>query len=114
MALSLVTSATRRTSLLGGGPALPLCLLLLSPGEFLQGLHFLFELGTGLLALTAFDGLVLVLEFVEFKLEDIGEVIRSLATTTTAATATTLLPLTDLYLITLLGLLEILKRFQLG
>ena len=113
MTLSLVTSAARRTSLLGGGPALPLCLLLLSPGEFLQGLHFLFELGTGLLALTAFDGLVLVLEFVEFKLEDIGEVIRSLATTTTAAAAA-LLPLTDLYLITLLGLLEILKRFQLG
>ena len=114
MALSLVTSATRRTSLLGGGPALPLCLLLLSPGEFLQGLHFLFELGTGLLALTAFDGLVLVLEFVEFKLEDIGEVIRSLATTTTATATAALLPLTDLYLITLLGLLEILKRFQLG
>ena len=114
MTLSLVTSAARRTSLLGGGPALPLCLLLLSPGEFLQGLHFLFELGTGLLALTAFDGLVLVLEFVEFKLEDIGEVIRSLATTTTTAAAAALLPLTDLYLITLLGLMEILKRFQLG
>ena len=114
MTLSLVTSAARRTSLLGGGPALPLCLLLLSPGEFLQGLHFLFELGTGLLALTAFDGLVLVLEFVEFKLEDIGEVVRSLATTTTTTAATALLPLTDLYLITLLGLMEILKRFQLG
>ena len=94
---------------------MPLCLLLLSPGEFLQGLHFLFELGTGLLALTAFDGLVLVLEFVEFKLEDIGEVVRSLATTTTTTTAAAaLLPLTDLYLITLLGLMEILKRFQLG
>ena len=113
MTLSLVTSAARRTSLLGGGPALPLCLLLLPPGEFLQGLHFLFELDTGLLALTAFDGLVLVLELVEFKLEDIGEVIRSRAATTTTAAAA-LLPLTNLYLITLLGLVEIPKRFQLG
>ena len=109
LTLSLGTRAARRASLLGGGPALPFCLLLLPPGEFLQGLHLLFDLSTGLLALTAFDGLVLVLKLIELELEDIGQVVRS-----RAAAAAALLPLTDLYLITLLGLLEILERFQLG
>ena len=96
--------------MLGGGPALPLCLLLLPPGQFLQGLHFLLELGAGLPALTALDGLVLVLELVEFELEDIGQVVRSRAA---APAAAPLLPLTDLYLITLLGLLGFLERSQL-
>ena len=79
LALSVVTGAARCASLLGGGPALPLCLLLLPPGEFLQRLHPLVELITGLLAFTALDGLVLVLELVELELEDIGQVIRSRA-----------------------------------
>ena len=107
--LSLVTGAARRASLLGGCPALPLCLLLLPPGKLLQRLHLLLELVTGLSALTSLDGLVLVLELIEFELEDIGQVIRS---RTAPAPAASLLSLTDLYLVTLLGLLEIPKCFQ--
>ena len=111
VALALITGTARCAALLGAGPALPLGLLLLPPCEFLQRLHGLFELVTGLLALTALDGLVLVLELIEFEFEEIGEVIRSLAAATT--TTTTLLPLTDLELIVLFSLLELQERSQL-
>jgi hypothetical protein len=55
-----------------------------------------------LLPLTALHRLVLVLELVEFELEEVGQVVRSCGTTTTAAA---LLALTHLDLVPLLGFL---------
>ena len=108
--LILVAGTARRATLLGGGPALPLCLLLLPPGELLQRLHRFVELVAGLSTLTTLDGLVLVLELIELELEDVGQVVRS---GSSSSSSSSLLPLTDLDLIALLGLLETLERFEL-
>ena len=97
-----LTTATRSTLLRLRPPALPLSLLLLPTRELPQPLDQLVDLVVGLLLLPAADGLVLILELVEFELEEVGQVVRSCGTTTTA---TALLALTHLDLVPLLGFL---------
>ena len=89
--------------MLGPSP-LTLGFLLLPARELLQLLHQLIDLIVGLLLFPSAHGLVLVLKLVELQLEQVCEILgRGLA----AAVAALLLLLGDVYLVRLLGLLQI-------
>ena len=106
-----LTTATRSTLLRLRPPALPLSLLLLPTRELPQPLDQLVDLVVGLLLLPAADGLVLILELVEFELEQVCQVV-GIGTTTTA---TLLLPTRrDVTFVGFLGLLEPEERFLFG
>ena len=105
--ITLCLTAGRPTTLALRGTALTLGHLLLATRQLLELLEQFIDLVVCLLLLPALHRLVLVLQFVELELEQVGEVISCLLTTTPATSALLLfLLLHDVALVGLLGLLE--------